>query len=128
MNEAKVGVFDDNKPIRGLLRQILEIDSHTVVVEAARMQEAIAVIEAMEDGDIDVALVDGNLDGPQRGGKDGELIASLLREKFSRVVVIGISGSDAIASAHINIEKSRAASLLGPMINDLPDAPSPDNI
>ena len=98
MNEAKVGVFDDNKPIRELLRQILEIDSHRVVVEAARVQEAIAIIEAMEEGDIDVALVDGNLDGPERGGKDGESIASLLREKFSRVVVIGISSSDAIVS------------------------------
>jgi len=121
MHEAKVGIFDDNKPIRIVLRGIVESESHQVVAEAASVQEAIEIIEGLSEGDIDVALVDGNLDGPRAGGADGELIASLLRERFSRMVIIGISGSDPIASAHMNINKANEGVQLGHIISDLPD-------
>lgn len=127
MEKARVAVFEDSIVIRSLLRQILEVDSHMVTFEAATVQEAIEVIEALEEGDIDVALVDGNLDGLQFNGRDGELIASLLRRKLSQVVVIGISATHDIPSAHINIDKLLDSPKLGRMISDMPDTTGLEN-
>ena len=128
MHEAKVAIFDDNETIRNLMRLILEIELHEVAFEAATMHESTEIIEALEEGDIDVAVVDGNLDGPIADGRDGEQIVSLLIEKrFSQLLVVGFSGSHPIPSAHINLHKVYDVPNLGRIITNWPDSHSVQN-
>lgn len=70
------------------------------------MHQVREVINTLEGGDADVALVDGNLSN-RVTGEDGVEITRLLRAKFGEsVVVIGVSGDHEIDGADHNVSKT----------------------
>ena len=105
MDGARVGIFEDRKVWHEFLAEIVEEDGHSVAVSANSMEEARAAIEGLEDGTLDVAVVDGSLDPNKDNGADGAEITRLLREKLGTVTVIGFSASNEVAGVDHNVSK-----------------------
>ena len=121
MEGAKIAIFEDNESVRSVIRIRLFGSAHTVAHEATSLAESMSLIETMEEGDIDLALVDANYSGSIEDGSEGELIASILRNKFKNLVIVGISGTRPIPSAHYNVDKVEFVLKVGQIIDELPD-------
>lgn len=108
MENARVGIIEDNELVRGMLsRFVVEMGLHEIVFTAQTMNEALAAIESLQPGDVDVALVDGNLSPNRDDSSEGAQISELLRAKLGETVtIIGISGSGPVEGADINIPKT----------------------
>lgn len=111
MENAKIGIFDDREDIRGLLKLLLEQEKHSVVVEAESVEDSAQKIDSLHPGDLDVALVDGNL-GMASDLSEGAEIARLLREKMADVVIVGISSTgEPIEGVDENIDKMESGKI-----------------
>lgn len=106
MEKAKVGIFEDNKDWHEILTEIVEDNGHSVAASAKSMDEARATIEALEEGSLDVAVVDGNLNPYTSTGADGAEVTRLLREKLGNITVIGFSGSNEVVGADFSVRKT----------------------
>lgn len=106
MERANIAIFEDDESLREMLGMIAALYGHDVTAYARSMPEAVAVIETMAAGEIDVAIVDGNLDRQKIDGHDGAEITRLLHEKFEDTVVIGFSASGDVEGADHNIPKA----------------------
>lgn len=112
----RVGIFEDDESVRGLISDIVAMDGHDIVAEAASMREALEIIAGLGRRALDVAFVDGNLTPGITTGADGAEIARLLRETVGEeVVVVGFSGSNDIPGAAYNLRKP------GNPIRDIPE-------
>ncbi len=116
MDNARVALFEDDPTVSDALARRLQRHGHTVVVHAADMDEAKHVIENLNDGEVDVAIVDGNLGS---GSGDGAIITSLLKDKQADLPVVGNSANGKVAGADFNAEKAGSAILLS-IIEDIP--------
>lgn len=105
MQDAKVGIFEDNPTWQVLFTEAVERAGHAVVFVANTMDEAERAVLGLEDGDIDVALVDDRLSESSLG-EDGAKIAQLLKEKFASVTVIGCSARGVVEGADYSIGKA----------------------
>lgn len=90
---AKVFIAEDDERYLKWYEKILQDGGHTIVSKSTTIQEAMSAVEELEEGDIDVALVDGNLNERDYSGRDGAKITKAIREKDENVTVIGVSGS-----------------------------------
>lgn len=106
MNGAKVGIFEDDQDWHEILTEIVEENGHRVAVSAKSMDEAREAIESLEEGSLDVAIVDGNLNPNTRTGADGAEVTRLLREKLGNLTVIGFSGSNEINGVDVSVKKA----------------------
>lgn len=105
MEHAKIGVFDDTDFIRGIFRELLELDGHSVVVEADSVESSQVAIETTEQDAMDVAIVDGNFSGTRLDSAEGAEIARTIRSRLPDVIIIGISSAAPIEGADINYSK-----------------------
>ena len=106
MQEARVGIFEDNPMWQDILGDLVKRGGHQVVTRAISMEEALQVIKGLEEGALDVAIVDGNLSDHDISGRDGAEIARLLHEKLGNVSVIGCSGSNTITGVDYSVSKA----------------------
>lgn len=116
MKQARVAVFEDSPDWQRLYETFLADDGHQVVASATSMPEARETIDALEPGDIDVALVDGNISPNARGAFEGDELANLLRIKLGNVTIIGVSNERDIVGADTNIIKTRTPRLINDFI------------
>ena len=105
MEGARVGLFEDSKQWAELVTEIVGDEGHTVTVKAATIEEARSVIDGLEEGSLDVAIVDGNLNPNTSSGADGVEVTRLLREKVGAVTVIGFSGGNDIPGVDHSVSK-----------------------
>ena len=110
MENARVAIFEDDPQIQRLLAMfVVEQGLHRIVALARSIEEAVTAIDALEPDGLDVALVDGNLSPGREDSAEGAQIAAMLRAKFGDMVtIIGISGSNPIGAADINITKGES--------------------
>ncbi len=106
MKRAKVGIFEDDVDWRELLTEIVEDSGHSVAVAVRDMDEARAAIDDLEEGSLDVAIVDGNLNPNESTGADGAEITRLLHKKLGAITVIGFSGINQIAGVDHSLSKA----------------------
>ncbi len=120
MNNARVGLFEDEPAIRRLLTVRLERSGHSIIAAAGEPTEAQAIIDNLET--MDVAVVDGNLTPESRNGADGAFLTGMLRYKFGESVkIVGFSARDEVAGADTQIVKPELDLLLE-YIAGLPDS------
>lgn len=105
MENARIGIFDDTDFVRGLFREYLELDGHTIVLEADSVESSKASIETMEPDAMDVAIVDGNFSGTRLDSAEGAEIARMLRNRLPGVFIIGVSSAAPVEGADINYSK-----------------------
>ncbi len=91
---ANVFLVDDSEDIRDTLRYHLTKAGHRVVAEASTLEDALDAITLLEERDVDVALVDGNLTPSSSGGLDGGTVANKFRNKFPGKSLFSISGDE----------------------------------
>jgi DNA-binding NtrC family response regulator len=116
MEKAKVALFEDDEAIRDFLRRRLLRSGHSIEVVASNMSEARQVVASLEQGEVDVAVVDGNMG---IGSGDGAEITALLHDKHIGVIVVGHSSSGEVPGADVNADKMGSTSLLD-IIAELP--------
>lgn len=91
---AKVFVAEDDKSWQELIKEILVDEGHEVVSLATNLQDALAAIERLEELDVQVAIIDGNLTNYDTSGHDGQTVLKAIRETASKVKTIGLSGNN----------------------------------
>lgn len=103
--EARVAVIEDEPGLQTLYGRWLQSGGHSIVARATNVTEAGDVIDTLKAGDVDVAIVDGNL-GSSRNGEDGSLVIQKLRARLSDVKIIGASSDLAgVFGADVNLTK-----------------------
>lgn len=117
MKDGKVAIFEDDEIMRRGLRDIVNLSGNEVVILASTLAESQRSIHDRfsEYGHLalDIALVDGNLDGGE-SGDDGVAIAQLLsRYGDENLAIINISGvNQEIAGTHLRLSKRQLTFLL----------------
>ena len=110
MENAKIAIFEDRAELRELLNiNLTAYTTHSVVVEAGSVEEATKVVNELNPGDIDIALVDGKYSPKSKDCSEGAQIVELLRAKFGDLVSIV-----AISSAHEDEVKAMNADEIKP--------------
>lgn len=83
---------------------------HQIVCSAATMEQARELIEGLEPGSVDAAVVDGNLNGGS-SGDDGREIVRLLHERDPNIATIAMSGAGNIEGAKHQVGKDNILKL-----------------
>jgi hypothetical protein len=125
MENARVGLFEDNPALRSLLRIWVEKHRHKVVLEATNREESQLAISGIRRGEIslDIAVIDGDLDYAGEGAR----IAATLEEADPSIARIGYSGNDGGVQGTVNIKKTGNPSDISAIIefiDALPDRPT----
>lgn len=113
---AKVFHVEDNASTRETIKEFLELHGHTVIDSAGSLQDALDKIPYLNEHGIQVAIVDGNLSPDDSSGRDGELVAGKIKERYPGVIVIGNSLRDDVKGADINSPKVDGASKLASIV------------
>ncbi|MBX4205830.1 hypothetical protein KW795_01390 [Candidatus Microgenomates bacterium] len=102
----RIAIFEDDPSILRMMTRILQEDEYIVALKAVTMDEAELVIQNLEDEDIRITIIDGNLSENNVSGKDGEYIARLIKEKYPNILTIGMSASPrGVEGVDVNIGK-----------------------
>ena len=110
MENAKVAVFEDNHSLREMYEDFLKAYGHQILCSAATMEQARALIETLEPGMLDAAIVDGNLSGGS-SGDDGREIVRRLHERDATIATIAMSGAGQIEGAKHQVGKDNIVKL-----------------
>lgn len=96
MENAKVAIFEDIKPLRIGLRQTLESYGHSVTTEAGSLPDAISIVQDISIGRIaiDFLVLDNNLTDLKESCKDAKKIYNLLEKAQLDTVILGYSNID----------------------------------
>lgn len=117
MKDGKVAIFEDDDVMRRGLRDLVALSGNEVVIAASTLAESQESIRdrVNEYGHLalDIALVDGNLDGGE-SGEDGAAIAKLLSRYGDKdLAIINISGvNEDIDGTHFRLSKRQLTFLL----------------
>ncbi len=94
MSQKQVFLVEDHPMLRQGYRDWLEYGGHQVVLEAASVREALEKLSTVTIGQIDVAVLDGNLTEGDGSGRDGERIAREIRRLLPGVKILCLSLGD----------------------------------
>ncbi len=117
--EAKVFLAEDDDSYAGALTKILELDGHQIILRVSSLQAALEAILGMNEDEVDVALVDGNLSEDSLGGDDGQRIAEEFRSKFPDKPLLAISGDEQSWSDDPTITKRSGAGVISDKVSEL---------
>lgn len=89
----RIFVVEDNPVWRDLIKRLLQKLNHQVILEADSKEEAIRSIEKLKEHDIEIAIVDGHLDGSVEYDSinDGLEVIETIREKMRNIKIITLS-------------------------------------
>jgi len=126
MENARIFLVDDEGLVRNVLTEVVEEAGHRVTHKAAGFNEAVSMIDVLELGEVDVALLDSNLGNPNTKQFGGKRLAEILRNKLSETVkIVNISsGPDVFKNQDVKIRKIEFGELLK-YIDSLPEPPQP---
>ncbi len=106
MENARIVHFEDDESFRKLCEIYVDkMFGHQVLYSIASMDQAREFIEGLETGQVDVAIIDGNLNSRTISGNDGAEIVELLHAKDPRVTTIGFSGGGDVPGANLQVGK-----------------------
>lgn len=107
MENARIGIIEDDTAARLVLRRSLELFGHTVADEhiATSMPEALGMLGRLVTGELDIAVVDGNLTSGVLTGTDGAQVVSLFQEEFPDIITIGHSANGEVQGADLQVPK-----------------------
>jgi DNA-binding response OmpR family regulator len=109
MENARIAVFEDKETIRNFLCAAVETTSHSIIGEAATLQDALQLIE---DEEFDVAIVDGNLHPENGYCEDGKEIVAQVRAKKHAAKIIWFSAQPA-KSVNIEVDIDTGKDIFG---------------
>jgi len=115
--KAKVFVTEDDERFQKIIKRYLEEAGHSVIATATNLDQALAMVDQLEQLGVDVAVLDGNLDKDDVSGYDGRTVLEAIREKTPRVKTIGMSGNS-VKGTDVDLGKLNAHDL-GKVIKDL---------
>ena len=118
---TKVFHAEDHSMVRRTVSIVAErLGGHSVVATATSYEEALEMIDQLDELDVNVAIIDGNLTKGKNTGEEGAAIAHLIKEKHPHITTIGLS-LNPVEGVDIMIEKgSDDVARLGEIIRDLP--------
>jgi hypothetical protein len=120
MENAKVVYFEDSESLQELASVYLQMALNHIVRSALTMDQARELINQLEPGTVNVAIVDGNLTSTVHTGNDGREIVELLRAKDENIIIIGSTGDDIVEGADYQVPKvGNVAASLSEMIHDI---------
>lgn len=95
MTGARIAVFEDSPAHRRLINVFAELEGHEVVLSADSLRFALASLEGVVRGDVnvDAYILDANL-GAERDGHDARIIAAKMGELGITGLRIGYSGDE----------------------------------
>ena len=108
--KAKVFIVEDGQQWQNVIGEILTRGGHEVVLRARTKEEALAGIKKLEELDVNVVTLDGNLNEWDTSGADGQIIMSTIRTQTPDVKIIGLAGGN-VRGADIDLGKSNAVDL-----------------
>lgn len=88
---ARVFLVDDEPMLRAGFKAWLEAAGHQVVLEAASLPEALSKVLQLDEQEVTVAILDGNLSRDDNTGNDGKAIAGAIRILYPQVKILGLS-------------------------------------
>ena len=89
---AVIFIAEDNDEMRRMLKTMLKIRGHSVVLEADSLKEALEGVKEVKTLGVNVAIVDGSLDGQDSPG-DGPKVAEALRKEIPTIKIVSFSGA-----------------------------------
>lgn len=109
--KAKVFLIDDKFVCRDSLRRVLTLGGHTVVGEAASLDQALAAIERMKELGVQVVFVDGKLSRIYPDNTEGEQVATAIRARYpdGDIKTIGMS-AEPISGVDVDLGKQASYS------------------
>lgn len=126
MEQARIGIIEDNVIIASLATEVLEDHGHSVELTAHSREEAILKIGKLstEGVCLDVILLDGKLNPESDLGEDAQVLAPLIHSIAEKnngwPVVMGFSSNDMPAgTCEVNSYKNIDVVLMA--VKNLPD-------
>ncbi len=108
MKNANVLIFDDNDNVRQLARFWIDRAGHTVVGEATTLDDALASVDALAQGEqeCDVLVLDGDMSGRGAGQNavDATIITSRIREHGLSLKIIGFSAGEPLSEQEVAVD------------------------
>jgi CheY-like chemotaxis protein len=108
MKNANVLLFDDNDNVRQLARFWLDRAGHMVVGEATSLDEALATLDAVAQGEpeCDILILDGDMSGRGTGQNavDATLVTSRIREHGLSMKIIGFSAGEPLSDQGVPVD------------------------
>ena len=96
MDNARIAIFEDIKPLRMGLRQTLESYDHSITAEAGSLSDALGIVKQIKIGRIaiDFLILDNNLTDLNESRKDAKKIYDSLEKERLYPVILGYSNHD----------------------------------
>lgn len=111
MREANIIIFEDSDATTEGIRLNFSKNntgpeySFKIIEAVSTIDSARKLIEDLEEGEVDFAIVDGNLSPGSTDSQEGAEIVRLLHENFTDIVTIGFSASPREFGASVMIHK-----------------------
>ncbi len=123
MERAKIAIIEDDERIRTIAKTILEREDHTVVAEAATLDQAFEVVDSVATGDlaVDVVFLDGKIRKEAALGEDAGIISRYMRDKQLSAHVIGFSMSELPEDVYDTYVKNKDVIQALDIIKQLPE-------
>lgn len=90
--KAVIFLAEDNASLRESLKSWLERCGHTVPLKAGSLVEALEKVKEAKAAGVNVAIIDGSLEGPDSPG-DGPKVAAALRQEIPDIKIVSFSGA-----------------------------------
>jgi len=90
---ANIFVVEDMLNFRAGVKHYLEEAGHSIAIEEKTLDGALIAVQKIDELDITVAVVDGNLTTGDNSGKDGQTISEAIRQKRPDVKIITYSSA-----------------------------------
>jgi CheY-like chemotaxis protein len=87
----RILLVEDDQQDRQTCRWFLEKRGHTFVAESTSLIDALNTVIELKEGEVDIAIVDGNLTPNVSTGKDGMRVAEVIRKHLPGVKIISWS-------------------------------------
>jgi CheY-like chemotaxis protein len=92
--KARVFVVEDNERFQKIIIKRLKKAGHSVVATATTLDQALAMVDQLEQLGVGVAVLDGNLSDYDVSGNDGREILKAIQKKDPNVITVGMSLDD----------------------------------
>lgn len=115
---AEIFLAEDDEEMNRDIVDVVTGGGHVVIYNATDFETALSNVEKLEPGQIDAAVLDGNLDQQTHTGEHGRILAEKIRAVDPNIPIIGISNNEApwatVDLRKINFDK------LSKVLTDIP--------
>ena len=91
---ARVFLVEDSGSDLVNARFLIEHGGHEVIVEARSLSEALSLVPRLQEMEINVAVLDGNLSEGKSDGEEGKTVAEEIRALDAGIKIVCFSGNE----------------------------------